>query len=158
LSGSGTCLKSIFYYDVNAENVKNYAGQFHTINIDGRVYSEFTERDSLMYIKIKQRIQMHPTWKTITLSGNIHNMLLPFQGMTKMGLYLQKDTDLRLCGSLLSIMHSYAFGTMLDDSGQIANVQRDNPSSFDKIEYENYLFIYLPASTIITTESTLPGW
>jgi hypothetical protein len=115
---------NFFYYDVNAENVKRYAAQFQKINIDGKVYSEFTERDSLMYINIKQRIQMHPTWKTITLSGNIHNMLLPFHGITKMGLYLKRDTDLRLCGSLLSIMHSYSFGAMLDDS--------------------NYLFIYPP--------------
>ena len=76
---------SFFYYDVNAGDFKNVA-----------------DRDSLMYTKIKRRIQLHPTWKTITLGGNVHNMLLPYRGEMKMGLYLYKDTELNLANSILS--------------------------------------------------------
>src|SRR5882757_3804468 len=94
-----------FYYDVNAGDFKNYS-----------------DRDSLMYTKIKKRIQLHPTWKTITLSGNVHNMLLPYYGEIKMGLYLYNDTDLNLSNGILSLAHVYAFGTLLDDSGKIAKV------------------------------------
>jgi hypothetical protein len=62
---------NFFYYDVNKGDFKNYGN-----------------RDSLMYTKIKRRIQFHSKWKTITLGGNIHNMLLPYRGEIKMGLYL----------------------------------------------------------------------
>jgi hypothetical protein len=120
---------SYFYYDVNAGDVKND-----------------TERDSLMYTKIKKRIQLHPTWKTITLGGNIHNMLLPYRGEMKMGLYLYKDTELNLSTSILSIAHGYMAGTMLDDSGTVVEVRRDSDSPFEKTGYDNYLFIYPPNS------------
>lgn len=118
-----------FYYDVNVGDLKNV-----------------TERDSLMYTKIKARIQLHPTWKTITLGGNVHNMLLPYRDEIKMGLYLYKDTELNLGNSILSIVHSYTIGTMPDDSGTIVSVLRYNDSPFEKTGFDNYLFIYPPNS------------
>ena len=118
-----------FYYDVNPGDIKSPA-----------------DRDSLMYTKIKKCIQLHPTWKTITLGGNVHNMLLPYYGDIKMGLYLYTDSELNLSNSILSIAHGYTVGSMLDDSGRIVKVQRDGDSPFEKTGYENYLFIYPPDS------------
>ena len=107
----------LFYYDVNAEDIEKYFNRLRTPEQTGKVRAEFTAGDSLMYINIKQQMLLHPTWKTITLSGNIHNMLLPFNGKIKMGLYLHSDPDLRLKDSLLSIVHRYRFGTTLNDIG-----------------------------------------
>ena len=117
-----------FFYDINIGDFKN-----------------FSERDSLMFLKIKKKLQLHPTWKTITLSGNIHNMLIPYDGKTKMGLFLRNDKDLNLANKILSLNHWYATGTFLDNSGNSLQLfQGDNSNSiFAKtIDYENYLLIY----------------
>jgi hypothetical protein len=118
----------LFYYDVNTDDVIK---QFN--------------RDSIMYTKIKKRIQMHPAWKTITLGGNIHNMLLPYDSETTMGLYLYNDKDLNLSKSILSLAHYYAYGTIWENSGNaLSPHQVDNSNSFfaKGVDYENYLFLY----------------
>jgi hypothetical protein len=118
----------IFFYDINAGDTKN---------ID--------DRDRLMYLKIKKRIQLHPTWKTITLSGNIHTMLLPYNGKTKMALYLRDDKALNMANKILPIVHIYATGTIWDNSDNSLRLyQVDHAGSlFAKtVDYENYLFLY----------------
>jgi hypothetical protein len=117
-----------FFYDVNFGDFKN-----------------FDERDSLMYLKIKKRIQSHPEWKTIVLGGNIHAMLKPYDGKSKMALYLQNDKDLQIENRLLSIDHCYASGTYWDNSNKILQVfQSDNSHSVfaTAVDYENYLYLY----------------
>lgn len=118
----------LFYYDANSGDLKN---KFN--------------RDSLMYTKIKKHIQLHPNWKTITLGGNIHNMLLPYEGETKTGLYLYNDKGLHLAESILSVGHYYATGSTWDNStGTITmNPVYHTDGFFAKtLDYENYLFIF----------------
>jgi hypothetical protein len=115
---------------------------FYDINIGSE---NFKDRDSLMYLKIKKRIQLHPSWKTITLSGNIHNMLMPYDGKIKMGLYLRNDKDLDISSKILSLNHFYASGAIWDNSNDNLQLyQVDNSNSFfaKTVDYENYLFIY----------------
>jgi hypothetical protein len=122
----------LFYYDINKEDLQN------SFN-----------RDSLMYVKVKKQIQLHPDWKTITLGGNIHNMLLTYGGETKMGLYLYGDKDLHLSENILSVGHYYATGTTWDNSaGSLTLYTVDHSDSYfaKTLDYENYFFIF-PSGT-----------
>ncbi len=47
----------LFFFDVNTKEEKKY------------------DRDSIMYLHIKEQIQLHPKWKVVTLSGNAHTMI-----------------------------------------------------------------------------------
>jgi hypothetical protein len=78
---------------------------------------DFNTRDSLMYLNIKKRIQLHPNWKTVTVIGNMHNMLIPYKGKPKTAYFLSKDKDLNISNKILSIQHLYSKGTMLNSSG-----------------------------------------
>ncbi len=102
----------IFFFDINTGEIAN-----------------IMQRDSLMYLKIKKRIQLHPTWMTITLSGNIHNMLLPFNGEPKIGIYILRDNDLNMKNKTLSINHIYP-------------TDHTNPFFEHLVGYENYLYLY----------------
>jgi hypothetical protein len=88
----------IFFFDVNNSESKNPG-----------------DRDSIMYLKIRNKIMEHPDWKTITLSGNIHNMLLPYKEKPKMALYLNRDEELNLSGRICSLNHQYG-----SSNGEIA--------------------------------------
>lgn len=119
---------TIFFYDINNGESKN-----------------FDDRDSLMYIKIKNQIIKHPTWTTITLSGNIHNMRLPYKQKNKTGAYLANDTDLNISDKFCSLNHSYQSGTMLNNIGkglelrQVGNINSDYAKFVD---YDNYIFLF----------------
>src|SRR6185503_9828866 len=58
-------LISVFFYDVNFDEP---CDQKH--------------RDSMMYVHIKKRMLEHPGCKTITISGNAHNMMVDNNGTT----------------------------------------------------------------------------
>jgi hypothetical protein len=102
-------------------------------------------RDSLMFLTIKKRLQAHPDWKTITLSGNIHNMLLPYAGKKKMGMYLLNDKDLNLSTGILSIRHDYALGKIWESTADgLRLYQSDHHDSVysKSAGHENYLLLY----------------
>ncbi len=118
---------SLFFYDRN--------------NQEGHIDS----RDSTMYIHIKTKMLEHPNWKTITISGNIHNMLLPYKGESKTGAYLKNDAQLNLKDKICSLNHLYQSGTMYNNMGKGLEVRQvDNSSlSFAKFAvYENYLYLF----------------
>jgi len=48
-----------FFFDVNNDEEKKY------------------NRDSIMYLKIKKQILLHPHWKVVTISGNAHASFTP---------------------------------------------------------------------------------
>jgi hypothetical protein len=102
----------IFFFDINTDEI-----------------TDIMQRDSLMYLKIKKRIQLHPTWKTITLSGNIHNMLHPYNGEPKIGIYILRDNDLNIKDKTLSINHIYP-------------TDHTNPFFEHSVGYDNYLYLY----------------
>ena len=122
----------IFFFDVNSGECKNPA-----------------DRDSLMYLKIREKIAEHPSWKTITLSGNIHNMLMPYNGKNKVACYLNNDPELSLKGMICSLNHYYQKGGMLNNTGSgLALHEVNNPPSeyTDAVDYDNYLLLF-PAGT-----------
>lgn len=102
----------IFFFDINKDEMM-----------------DITQRDSLMYLKIKERIRLHPTWTTITLSGNIHNMLHPYNGESKIGIYILRDNELNMKGKVLSLNHVYP-------------TDHTHPFFEHSVGYENYLYLY----------------
>lgn len=124
---------TIFFYDLNKEDSKN---------ID--------DRDSLMYVKIKKQMIQHPTWTTITLSGNIHNMRLPFEQKNKTGAYLANDADLNISNKFCSLNHKYKRGTMLNDIGkglELRQVGNINSVYAKLVDYDNYIFLFTNSQT-----------
>ena len=74
-------------------------------------------RDSSMYLSIKQIRKSNPNTKIVTLSGNLHNRLEPFEGRKMLGCYLMEDSTEFNSNKIASIMHSFGHGTMLNNIG-----------------------------------------
>jgi len=118
----------IFFYDTNEGESKT---------------SE--DRDSLMYLKIKKEIKQFPKWKTITLSGNIHNMILPYKNSAKMALYLIKDRELDISKKTCSLNHYYQSGTMLNNIGNGIELREVNNSASiysQSVDFDSYLLLF----------------
>ncbi|MFY9310899.1 MAG: hypothetical protein WAQ28_17765 [Bacteroidia bacterium] len=119
---------SIFFYDINSDESKTS-----------------DNRDSLIYIKIKKQIIQHPTWTTITLGGNIHNMRSFYKQKHTAGVYLSNDTVLNISDKFCSLNHYYQSGTMLNNIGkglELREVENLN-SNFSKFSgYDNYLYLF----------------
>jgi hypothetical protein len=117
---------------------------FYDIN-SGESKKNNNDRDSLMYLKIKNELKKHPASTFITLSGNIHNMLLAYKGENKVAGYLSKDNDLHIADKICSLNHVFKSGTMLNNMGKGLQLNKvDNGvteySKFTK--YNNYLFLF----------------
>ncbi len=111
-------------------------------------YEVSKNRDSLMYIKIKKQIQNNSGWKTITLSGNIHNMLLQYRNINPMAYYLKMDKDLNFSDKICSINHRYKSGTMYNNTGNGLELKKmGSPDSeySTSVDYQSY-FVFLPSS------------
>lgn len=73
------------------------------------------KRDSIMYVKIKNQIVTHPNHKTITLTGNAHNMTESSE--PRLGFFLKSDRDLNLGDKICSLNLYFMSGTMINNSG-----------------------------------------
>lgn len=80
-------------------------------------HQEVAPRDSSMYNAICGIRENYPNSKIITLSGNLHNWLEPFNDNLMLGGYLIKDTINYDRDKIMSIMHLYNQGTMLNNMG-----------------------------------------
>ena len=123
----------IFFYDINKSEGKN-----------------IQSRDSLMYLKIKKRISDHPNWRTITLSGNIHNMRLPFREKLTAAYYLCNDKELNLTDKICTLNHFYQNGTMLNNIGNGLELRQvdNSPSVYSEtFNFNNYLYLYTTVNT-----------
>jgi len=93
----------IFFYDINPGDCQ-YTYQ----------------RDSMMYSKIKKQYQLHPGWKMLTLSGNVHNITSADNdvGTMTMGVYLKQDKELNLGDQIFTIKHYFIRGSMVNTNGR----------------------------------------
>jgi len=119
----------IFFFDTNVGDSKR----------------NYLDRDSLMYIKIKKEFEKHPSFKIITISGNIHNMLLPYKNENKVAGFLSQDKELNLADKICSLNHVYKSGTMINNKGkglQLYKVDNGNTEYSKFKKYEDYLFLF----------------
>lgn len=71
-----------------------------------------SSRDSSMYIEVKKIKELHPKNKILTLTGNIHNRLIPFREKATMGVCILEDERTFEPSKIMSIGHYYKEGTM----------------------------------------------
>jgi hypothetical protein len=103
------------------------------------------DRDSLMYLKIKRQIIHFPNRKTIILSGNIHNMILPYKNNPKMALYLFQDKELSISEKICSLNHYYQSGTMLNNIGNGLQLREVNNSASiysQSVDFDSYILLF----------------
>lgn len=102
-------------------------------------------RDQNMFEEVKERILKHPNWKTLTVSGNLHNMFQPIGGIKTMASFLVQDQTLNLDKRLCTLNHFYHSGTMLNNQGNGLKLHTVNhgPGPFSAIPgLTQYLFIF----------------
>ncbi len=87
------------------------------------------ERDSLMSENLWSAFRKDTSRTLITLSGNIHNMLLPFRNEKKMGAFMTKFFS---STTIAAINFDYASGTILNNMGDGLKER--------KIEAQNNIF------------------
>lgn len=95
------------------------------------------QRDLRMFEKILACYQADSNSVILTLSGNIHNKLIPFNGSKTMGCYLQQRFGTKVC----SINHIYNGGTMYNKTSDGLKVHTIDPinSVFSTATgYKNY--------------------
>ncbi len=120
----------IFFYDINESE-------------------DFEIRDSLMYLKIKRKIIEHRNLRIITLSGNIHNMRIPYKEQPTTAYYLCNDKELNLSDKICTLNHYGRSGAMLNNTGKGLELRPINrtPSIFSEtLNFDNYLFLYATAN------------
>ncbi|WP_341900488.1 hypothetical protein [Fluviicola taffensis] len=119
--------------------------RIHLFFYDNATSSDVS-RDSIMYLEIKKQALSHPTNKILTLSGNIHNQLTPFNDEQTMISYLSEDPYFPK-GCICSIYHYYAEGTMMNNRGNGLELRtiEFQESDFTSGLYENYFLFYTSA-------------
>lgn len=112
-------------------------------------YQFSISRDSLMYLNVKNQIQKNPRHKTITLSGNVHNMLMPFKETTTTACFLKADKELNLSDKLCSINHNYQSGTMINNTGKglLEREVNNGETIFSTVDSDAYIVLYPKTAT-----------
>ncbi|HZX75396.1 MAG TPA: hypothetical protein VFE57_13300 [Cyclobacteriaceae bacterium] len=112
---------TIFFYDINTGELGN--------------------RDSLMYVNIKNNLMKHPARKIITIGGNIHNRMVPYKGKNTVASYLLRDTQLNLTEKFSSLDHYYLEGSERNNIGNGLELRTisNPPSAYSSLGYENYV-------------------
>jgi len=125
----------------------------------------YQNRDSLMYIKIKNQILNYPERKTITLSGNVHNKRNPHKEVQTMAYLLINDKELNYL-NLCTINYIFSTGTMLNNTGNGLELRQiSNPPNIfsESVNYRNYLYLFetpnnyngvLYTTTVLSSEQT----
>lgn len=105
------------------------------------------DRDSSMYLEIKKIKALYPERKILTLSGNVHNKLIPFRGQKTMGLFITKDSLAFDPSKIMSINHLYKEGTMMNNIGNGLELREVKGIDMSKTsKYKNFLSEMPPES------------
>jgi hypothetical protein len=121
----------LFFYDVNNDEEKKY------------------NRDSIMYLKIKKQIQLHPHWKVVTISGNAHASFTT--NGKKAATYLKQDKELNPASNLCTIYNYYLQGSCNANFGDGLEERKfDRPmNDWDTIfSFDKYVVLLSPKTTL----------
>jgi len=102
--------------------------------------SMYLEGDSSMYLEVKKIKELHPERKILTLTGNVHNMLIPYREEVTMGSCIIEDDSTFESSKIMSINHYYKEGTMMNNMGnglELHEVKGIDLSETSK--YKNFL-------------------
>jgi hypothetical protein len=130
-SGDGRASNAWYKTMANLNKNKQVEIFFFDNNIGQSGYS-----DSIMFVNIKAKMIAHPTWKTITICGSMHNRILPYEGQMKIGDYLILDKDLNIADKFCSLDLEFEGGETL------WNEFKPMPSFYSSLAYDKYLFLF----------------
>jgi hypothetical protein len=102
------------------------------------------QRDSMMYENLKTAYRKDTSQIIVTLSGNIHNILLPFRGEKKMGVYFLADFPKE---KIAAINVEYDGGTMYNNMGdglKIRTIEPKNSFLAKASKANHYLLTKMP--------------
>lgn len=102
-------------------------------------------RDSAMFLGIRNHKINSPDTKIITLSGNLHNRLIPRGNHHTMGSYCKNDSLTFPTGTLCAINHAFSEGTMMNSSGnglELKTIEFEESVFSQATDLENYLIFY----------------
>jgi hypothetical protein len=107
------------------------------------------DRDSMMYVHIKQAMISHPGYRFLTISGNAHVMWS--RGERKTASFLRYDAELNLGDRFCSIGPYYQRGSCNANFGhglEERSIGRQQPNAFDSVlSYDRYLIRLSPQTT-----------
>jgi hypothetical protein len=109
---------------------------------------EIENRDSAMYLTIVRQLKRHSNSRIITLSGNIHNWLIPYKTAPTMGNYCMNDTINFSKDKICSINHVYSEGTMLNNTGnglELTTIEFEESIYSNANDFTNYLLFFKSA-------------
>ena len=112
---------------------------------DNHKTMQIENRDSAMYLSVVKQLDRYPDYKVITLSGNIHNWMIPYNNKPTMGSYCLSDNRLFPKGTIRSINHVFSEGTMLNSSGnglELKTVEFQETVYSSSTDKKNYLLFY----------------
>lgn len=125
-----------------------YCNSESSINLfffDNYKRMKIENRDSVMYEGIKNQKINFPNAKIITISGNIHNMLVPYNEMNTMGSYCDNDSINFPKGSICSIDHAFSEGTLLNNEGnglELRTIEYEESIFSESSNYNNYMVFF----------------
>jgi hypothetical protein len=102
-------------------------------------------RNSAMYLNVKNHAIKFPKSKIITLSGNIHNSLIPVNGRSTLGNYCFRESLIFPSGSICSINYAYSEGTVFNDVGnglELRKIVFEENVYSESTDLLNYLLFY----------------
>lgn len=76
------------------------------------------DRDSAMFLNLKTEYLKDTSCLVITISGNIHNQLLPYKNSKTLGYFISSY----LSGFVLSVNHQYESGTLYNNTAKVKTV------------------------------------
>lgn len=123
-------------------NLIHQSNQNDNIEIKFFDYQRVAPRDSSMYNAITEIHKANPNTKIVTLSGNLHNRLGSFNGNLMLGGYLMRDTINFNPDKIMSVMHYYNHGTMLNNIGNGLELTNIEPKDdiFNQVTSSKMLF------------------
>ncbi|MCY7357814.1 MAG: hypothetical protein LH609_10165 [Rudanella sp.] len=102
-------------------------------------------RDRSMAENLLQALQKRPDAVIVTLSGNIHNQLKPYNETETMGYFLHTVSNTPLQqNQILSVTHFYGAGTMMNSQGNGLQLRQvpDNSGEFSTaVPYQSYFLL-----------------
>lgn len=104
-------------------------------------------RDSSMYTEIRNIHNKYPNTKIVTLTGNVHNSLIPIFDKERIGGYLLKDSVNFDSKKIMSINHVFSEGTMFNNDGtgiKITTIEREDNTYNSTLSHNMFLYKKLP--------------
>ena len=108
-------------------------------------------RDSSMYMEIRNIHNTYPNTKIVTLTGNVHNSLIPRFDKVRIGGYLLKDSVNFDSKKIMSINHVFSEGNMLnsDLTGlKMRTIEREENIYNTTLSHEMFLCRKIPKEQI----------